>query len=234
VEDLSEQALIAEAGGQNPRGVALLPAAWLLARRAMRRAEPGRRPVPLPLLGGWGRMGVGQVVIPGLEDMLRRGVTLRGAMEQLALRTMDQHVRIAWRALRRTHERMWPAHGGRSSVERATEKRFSAWADGVPAGAGDGLAAPMGLVDGGACTERGRQCLERIRGLVRRKGAMNEPAGFLPGKGYETALLLTYSFDPLFFERVVLRDLGSAEPASAWWSRTRTNWRRPCPGRPDR
>jgi len=33
------------------------------------------------------------------------------------------------------------------------------------------------------------------------------PQEFCREKGYETALLLTYSFDPLFFERVVLRDL---------------------------
>ena len=33
------------------------------------------------------------------------------------------------------------------------------------------------------------------------------PRAFCREEGYETALILTYSFDPLFFERIVLRDL---------------------------
>ncbi|NLF58824.1 MAG: hypothetical protein GX580_14435 [Candidatus Hydrogenedens sp.] len=171
-DGLCEQALIAEAGGQNPRGVALLPAAWLLARARHEKGGTGKGDLSRHLFsGGWGRMGVGQVVIPGLEDMLRREVTLRGAMEQLALRTMDQHVRIAWARLAADPSKdvaLLTVDGPLWSVRPKKDFRPGRTASRLVQAMG--WLRQLGLVDGGACTERGRQCLERIRGLVREKG----------------------------------------------------------------
>ena len=48
---------------------------------------------------GFGRLGVEQVILPTLSDMLARDVTVAQAIFELAYRTVDQHLRIAWSRL---------------------------------------------------------------------------------------------------------------------------------------
>jgi hypothetical protein len=76
--------------------LALLPVAWLLA---VRRAEPGLEQgagAPALSLHGRSRIGVDEVIAPGVSTFLDEDWTYAEVMAELARRSVDQHVQIVW------------------------------------------------------------------------------------------------------------------------------------------
>jgi len=73
--------------------------AWILA--AERVAELDEEDGPLRILSEFGewRLGLSQVVIPGVASMLGRGISVEQACYELAERTVRQHLRVAWARL---------------------------------------------------------------------------------------------------------------------------------------
>jgi hypothetical protein len=78
----------------------LLPVAWFIA---VDRTEVG---IDMGIggfdaldVGGWGRIGVNTVIRPAIESLIQRDASLPQAMAELALRSVEQHLRIAWTRL---------------------------------------------------------------------------------------------------------------------------------------
>ncbi len=80
-----------------PGALALLPVAWALA---LQRAGPGleesREEFEALSAQGWARIGMRQVVAPGVESLLADDASFVTAMAELARRSVDQHLRVAW------------------------------------------------------------------------------------------------------------------------------------------
>jgi hypothetical protein len=171
-EGLGEQDVIDAAWDEGIEALAMLPVAWLLAQARVGKGEDNQQILTDYLsVQGWARIGLEQVVLPGLNDMLRRGITIREAMGELAMRTMDQHVRIAWSRLAVDPRRdvasltvdgdMWSLRKGKEFRAGRTASRL------IQA---IGWLRQLGLVDNKGCTEEGKRHLDRVRSLVDNQG----------------------------------------------------------------
>jgi len=97
---LNEQEVIEVAFSSGIGALAVLPVAWLLA---LERAEPrpGFEESPFDVLSyqGWARIGLREVVLPGVTKFLDEDWTLQEVMAELGLRNTDQHLRVSWARL---------------------------------------------------------------------------------------------------------------------------------------
>lgn len=94
---LHEWSVMESALALGPGSLSLLPVAWCLA---VFRAAPwdaaeagsfeGRADI------GWARLGLDEVVRPTVAQFRSEGTGLLEATRELALRTIDQHLRVAW------------------------------------------------------------------------------------------------------------------------------------------
>ena len=185
----------------------LLPLAWLLSDQ---RAGSGVREKASLFdglsLGGSSRVGMRQVVLPRLERLVDRNPTLDEAIGELVALTVTQHTQIA---LSRLAQEPWRD----VALLRMEGDRWIGLRDYAPGRTASRLREAIGwlyqlkLVSDSGLTDEGETILRsRPRQPQGDDTAMN-PRGFLREPGYPIALLATYSFDPYFFERLVLPDL---------------------------
>ena len=130
---LSEVNLMKTALNMGPGALAILPVAWVLA---VRRVEPGllQNEEDFQVLSreGWARIGLRQVVQPGVRRFLQEDWAFRDVMVDLGFRTVDQHLRVAWArmaqdakhdvALLMSDAGRWQARG-RKFIPRRTASR---------------------------------------------------------------------------------------------------------------
>jgi len=158
---LQESAVIRCSLNAGPGSLALLPLAWLLVRERTRNLDSS--PVEIRELlsyqGSW-RLGIEEVIRPTLEEMLRRDVSLRTAAYELALRTVGQHMSVAWGRLR---------SDPRKDVSVVTEdgnawsarKRFRAGQTASRLPQAIGWLFQLGLISDAGCTKDGERILNR-------------------------------------------------------------------------
>jgi hypothetical protein len=91
--ELYEAALDARKGA-----AALLPVVWCLAVYRVHGDEPESQSTPDDILqtGGIYQIGLGEVVIPKVEQFTRENRPVLEVMSELIVRTVQQHLRIAW------------------------------------------------------------------------------------------------------------------------------------------
>lgn len=87
--DLDETKVIRLMGRSGPGALALAVVAWLLAAERASGCEATSR-------GGWSRMGLQQVIEPALARFRNDGLSLASVMAEVAYRTADQHLQVAW------------------------------------------------------------------------------------------------------------------------------------------
>jgi hypothetical protein len=141
--------------------VALLPAVWCLVTERIALEKQGDTPMRRLLsLGGPYQIGIEDVVMPKIDELERRGATLKQAMAELALRTAQQHLRVAW-------TRFSPPNGKDVSVLIADS---NTWARGnnFSAGRTDSRLSiaiswlrQLGLIDDRGVTSVGRSTLRK-------------------------------------------------------------------------
>jgi hypothetical protein len=94
---LSELALIKSIMSSPARALALLPVIWCLT---VIRASLWPEPVSNPFEGrvgiGWNAIGIHEVVTPAVKKFISERWTLDQVMFELALRTVEQHLRVSW------------------------------------------------------------------------------------------------------------------------------------------
>jgi hypothetical protein len=97
---LSETELYDVALKSDAAALALLPVAWSLASR---RVISGPDPTPLQrtllTTGSIYQMGIADIVLPKIEEFLRQDRSYLHVMVELATRTVQQHLRVAWSRL---------------------------------------------------------------------------------------------------------------------------------------
>ena len=97
---LTEVKLIRSIRETPAKALSLLPAIWCIA---MLRAEEWPEPESNSFEGrngiGWNAIGVHEVIGPGVRRFLGEEWTLGAVMGELALRTVDQHLRVSWSRL---------------------------------------------------------------------------------------------------------------------------------------
>jgi hypothetical protein len=94
---LSELALIKSIEASPARALTLLPVIWCLATI---RAASWPDPISNPFEGrsgiGWNAIGIHEVISPGVKRFIGEHWKLDQVMSELALRTIDQHLRVSW------------------------------------------------------------------------------------------------------------------------------------------
>ncbi|KMJ95066.1 MULTISPECIES: hypothetical protein [Bradyrhizobium] len=95
---LSETALYKHAQSSGDAAVALLPVAWCLAsaRAPLEDAAVARRSVLLDS-GGPFQIGINAVIRPKIDEFLEDDRSYRDVMAELVMRTVQQHLRVAWK-----------------------------------------------------------------------------------------------------------------------------------------
>lgn len=95
---LSEAELYEYAGSSGDAAVALLPVAWCLAcERALAIGPDGvQPPVNLGAIGGPFQIGIDAVIRPKIAEFLGEDRSYRDVMAELVMRTVQQHLRVAW------------------------------------------------------------------------------------------------------------------------------------------
>jgi hypothetical protein len=145
-----------------PGALAILPVAWALA---LQRVEPGllqnREDFQALSRDGWARIGLQQVVQSGVQRFLQEDWAFRDVMVELAFRTVDQHLRVAWArmaqdarhdvALLMSDAGHWSARGTKF-VPRRTASRVKE---------AIGWLAQLHLIDDQGLTSDGNRVLER-------------------------------------------------------------------------
>ncbi|HDP34357.1 MAG TPA: hypothetical protein ENN29_04515 [Candidatus Hydrogenedentes bacterium] len=171
-DGLMEPEVIDLAWESEAGALAALPVAWLLARaRALKGEDNEHLRREFLSSQGWARIGLEEVVLPDLEGMLRRKITIRQAIEELALRTIDQHTRIAWARLAVDPLRdvsVLMVDGDRWAVRQ--NKDFRAGRTAARLAEAIGWLRQLGLTDEQGITKQGRQRLEQIRRLINTQG----------------------------------------------------------------
>lgn len=161
---LAEPAVIALAPASGAGRLSLLPIAWLLARERLGESLAPDVGVE-PRYWGWGRMGIDEVILPGLQDMLRRRVTIRSAIHELALRSVEQHLRVAWsRMAAEPHKDV--AVLSSDADTWYFRKRFRAGRTASRLPQAIGWLSQLGLLIDAGCSEDGRRHLARIRSTL--------------------------------------------------------------------
>ena len=154
--------------------LALLPIAWLLAReRGEKSLLEYKNPERLRSMG-WGRFGIQQVISPVLKDMLGRGISVREAIFELAIRTVDQHLRIAWARLASDPRKdvtllwkdgdLWYFRENFEAGRTASRLREAiSWLN------------QLQLISDNGCTQEGLEILQNIRLLLSMQEKTDEP-----------------------------------------------------------
>lgn len=94
---LTELAVIRAVRAAGVGALALLPVSWLLAlERAAYDSRVAEEPSDPLSRQGWARVGLRQVVAPIVRAYLSGDQTYLNVMFELARRTVDQHLRVAW------------------------------------------------------------------------------------------------------------------------------------------
>ncbi len=94
---LTELAVIRAARAAGAGVLTLLPVSWLLAlERAAYDSRAAEEPSDPLSRQGWARVGLRQVVAPAVRAYLSEDRAYRDVMFDLARRTVDQHLRVAW------------------------------------------------------------------------------------------------------------------------------------------
>ena len=97
---LSEQAICRLASGPGVGIVALLPVAWCLARaRVPEEPSPAAQLRRVAGMGRFDRVGIRDVVMPKIQELLAKQASCLEVMAELIDRTVQQHLRIAWQRL---------------------------------------------------------------------------------------------------------------------------------------
>ena len=93
----SELALIKLVMNTSAKAVVLLPVIWCVAfLRAEAWGESDDQPFEGRAGFGWDLIGVCAVIIPEIQRFIREEWTLIQVMEELASRTVEQHLRVSW------------------------------------------------------------------------------------------------------------------------------------------
>lgn len=158
-----------------PESLSLLPVAWCFATL---RAAPWEAAEEGPFEGrtdiGWARQGLDEVIRPTVEQFRNEEVGLLEATRELALRTIDQHLRVAWSRMATDMKRDvsalttdgddWRSRGKTVSAERTASRLPEAI----------GWLQQLGLIEDSGVTDEGEKVLSRaLRTLTE---ARREPA----------------------------------------------------------
>lgn len=94
---ISELALITAIRSSPAKALALLPVIWCMAAI---RASSWQNPLSNPFDGrgglGWNSIGVHEVITPTVKKFADENWRLNRVMAELALRTIEQHLRVSW------------------------------------------------------------------------------------------------------------------------------------------
>ena len=169
---LSESSIIDVAESSGAGILALLPVSWGLA---VWRSDPWKEFSTEPFeagAAGWSRFGLFEVIRPSVKEYIEEEWQLRDVTAELAHRTADQHLDIAWSrmAVAQTHDvavflsdaNTWYDRG-KSFYPDRTASRISQATNWL---------VQLGLVDyEKGLTNRGRSVLDRCLGSIRAWGA---------------------------------------------------------------
>ena len=142
--------------------LAVLPVAWLLAaRRLDESGKPESRPAWLLSDQGRARIGLEEIVIPTLATFIQDGARFMDVAAELALRTVGQHLQIAWARFGQDPKKLVAviSSDGRNWAFR---NKFYAGRTASRISQAVGWLEQLGLVDASGITETGRKRLDGI------------------------------------------------------------------------
>jgi len=94
---ISELAVIAVIRSSPAKSLALLPVIWCIAAiRASSWPDPPSNPFDGRGGIGWNSIGIHEVIIPTVKKWADENCPLSRVMAELALRTIEQHLRVSW------------------------------------------------------------------------------------------------------------------------------------------
>ena len=156
---LQETVVIRTALNAGPGCTVVLPVAWLLVRERVGDLSYVPQEVQdlLSYQGFW-RMGASEVILPSLEDMLRRNVSIRNAAHELTVKTVSHHLNVA---------RGRPDSDPRRDVSVITadgnrwsqHNNFRAGRTASRLPQASGWLIQLGLIDDNGCTSAGSEIL---------------------------------------------------------------------------
>ena len=96
-QNLIEPELIKRFQTNNLGAVGLIPVVWLITYFRLKDGiDEDITIIKLLSRGGWGRLGLKEVIFPTVEDWKNKDPLYSQVLGELIGRTVDQHVRIAW------------------------------------------------------------------------------------------------------------------------------------------
>jgi len=151
---------------KRPGCLVLLPVSWLLTSERLGGVRSADSVLSSKLsVGGSRRLGVSQVVLPVLKEMLQRNATIVQAAYELTVRTVDQHLATAWeRMLREPEKDVAIIHADDNTW--SYRKPFKAGRTASRLDQAIGWLRQLALVDDLGCTAEGRRYLARARELL--------------------------------------------------------------------
>ena len=166
---LQETAIIRSALASGVAALAVLPVSWLLVRERLASATsiPDEHRMLLSYQGT-DRIGAADVVEPVLTRMLSTGRTIREACFELASRTVNQHLQVAWSRLQQDPRKdvaLLQADGASWSSDRS----FGGGRVASRLREAVGWLSQLGLVDENGCTASGKALMNSLR-LTRAAG----------------------------------------------------------------
>lgn len=159
---LHEWSIMDEALNLGPGSLSLLPVAWSLATWrtvAWDSAEYGPFEDRSDL--GWARLGLDEVIRPTIARFQNERFNLREATEELALRMIDQHLRVAWSRMARDMRRDIAALTTDGTEWHSRGKEVVANRTGSRLPQAIGWLQQLGLIEEDGLTEEGRRALDR-------------------------------------------------------------------------
>jgi len=164
---LTELRLIDVVRAHPPRALALLPVIWSLAVvRTSLWPEPESNPIEGRRGLGWRAIGINEVVTPGIKKFIDERWKLGRVMSDLALRTVEQHLRVSWSrmAVNVHHDVALLTSGADRWQSRPEEKHVRDYRGGrslsrLPQVVG--WLQQLGLVDQSGLTQRGKKVYQR-------------------------------------------------------------------------
>lgn len=169
---LSELALINSIQSYPARALALLPVIWCLtAIRSSFWPEPLSNPFEGRVGIGWNAIGIHEVITPAVKRFISQHYRLGQVMFELALRTVEQHLRVSWSrmavdvghdvALLTTEADRWQSRSGEKHVldyraDRSTSRLYQVinWLQ------------QLNLMDKSGLTPRGKAIYQRAVTLM--------------------------------------------------------------------
>ena len=162
-DPLQETLIIRAALSAGVGALALLPVAWLLVRERVNSSTtiPETYRVLLSYQGR-GRIGLVEIINPVLTSMLAGNLTIRQACFDLANRTVNQHLHVAWSRLQQDPRKDVTALQVDGS-SWAADRPFAAGRVASRLREGIGWLAQLGLVDDNGCTQDGIALLDSFQ-----------------------------------------------------------------------